>query len=123
MTLEQSVALIEHAILYGESGDIVIPELVSMNVKDLVEIFSELYQKPIVVGRIRPGEKLLESLISETQSYRLVKGPDGYFYIKPPYSSVISTEANMNYNSKLNPMTKENLYLYLKERGLLSYSV
>lgn len=123
MTLEQSVALIEHAILYGESGDIVIPELVSMNVKDLVEIFSELYQKPIVVGKIRPGEKLLESLISETQSYRLVKGPDGYFYIKPPYSTVISTEANMNYNSKLNPMTKENLYVYLKERGLLSYSV
>lgn len=120
MTLEQSVALIEHAILYGESGDIVIPELVSMNVKDLLEIFSEIYQKPIVLGTIRPGEKLLESLISETQAYRLVKGSAGYFYIKPPYSTVVSKEPIMNYSSKINPMKKDELRKYLDERGLLT---
>jgi len=39
MTLEQSVALIEHAILYAESGDTVIPELISMKLIDLMEIF------------------------------------------------------------------------------------
>jgi hypothetical protein len=43
MTLEQSVDLIEHAIINGESGDTVIPKLISMNVKDLVELFSEKY--------------------------------------------------------------------------------
>jgi FlaA1/EpsC-like NDP-sugar epimerase len=43
MTLEQSVDLIEHTILYGESGDTVVPKLISMKVKDLVEIFSEIY--------------------------------------------------------------------------------
>ena len=30
-------------------------------------------------------EKLLESLINETQSSRLVEGIDGYMYIKPAY--------------------------------------
>ncbi len=120
MTLEQSVDLIEHAILYAESGDVVIPELVSMKVKDLVEIFSELYEKPIETGVIRPGEKLLESLISETQSYRLVRGPSGYSYIKPPYKNIVSTESIMNYNSKLNPMSKDELKKYLEERNLLS---
>jgi FlaA1/EpsC-like NDP-sugar epimerase len=63
MTLKQSVDLIEHAIIYGESGDTVIPELISMKVKDLVEIFSEKYNKPIKIIGIKPGEKLLESLL------------------------------------------------------------
>ncbi len=120
MTLEQSVELIEHAILFAESGDVVIPELVSMKVKDLLEIFSELYEKPIEVGTIRPGEKLLESLISETQSYRLIRSDKGYSYIKPPFTNIASTEEIMNYNSKLNPMTKEQLRVYMDERNLLS---
>ncbi len=120
MTLEQSVSLIEHAIEHADSGDVVIPELVSMNVKDLLEIFSELYEKPIEIGVLRPGEKLLESLISETQSYRLIRSSMGYSYIKPPYKNIVSTEPIMNYNSKLNPMSKEELRVYLGERNLLS---
>jgi UDP-glucose 4-epimerase len=67
MTLEQSVDLIEYAILNGESGDTIIPKLVSMNVKDLMEIFSEKYNKPIKITGLRSGEKMLESLINETQ--------------------------------------------------------
>lgn len=120
MTLEQSVALIEHAILFAESGDVVIPELVSMRVKDLLEIFSDLYNKPVELTTIRPGEKLLESLISETQSHRLIRGNQGYSYIKPPYKNVISTEPIMNYNSKVNPMKKAELQVYLEEKNLLS---
>ena len=42
----------------GESGDIVIPKLVC-NIKDLLEIFSELYNKPIKKIPLRPGEKML----------------------------------------------------------------
>jgi FlaA1/EpsC-like NDP-sugar epimerase len=119
MTLEQSVDLIEHAILFAESGDTVIPELVSMKVKDMLEIFSDIYKKPIEITMIRPGEKMLESLISETQSYRLVRGDKGYSYIKPPYKQIQSVEPIKNYNSKINPLTKEKLYEYLNERGLL----
>jgi len=113
MTLEQSIALIEHAIVYAESGDIVIPELISMKLIDLMEIFSDKYGKPVVITGLRPGEKMLESLISETQAMRLLHGPDGYKYIKPSYKNILITDDIKNYNSKLNPLSKEELYAYL----------
>jgi UDP-N-acetylglucosamine 4,6-dehydratase len=119
MTLEQSVELIEHAILYGESGDTVIPELISMKLVDLMEIFSEKYNKPVRVTGLRPGEKMLESLISETQSMRLVNGPNGYKYIKAPYKNLLVIDDIKNYNSKLNPLTKSDLLVYLTKLQLL----
>lgn len=118
MTLDQSVDLIQHAISEAESGDIVIPKLVSCQIKDLLEIFSEKYDKPIAVGSLRPGEKLLESLINNTQSMRLVSGKDGYSYIKPPYKNIMNLETR-DYNSKINPMTKEELKSYLISLDLL----
>lgn len=112
MTLEQSVDLMEHAIIYGESGDIVIPTLVSMNVKDLFEIFSEKYNKPIKIVGLRQGEKLLESLINETQAMSLVKG-DNYMYIKPFYKNHFNPEGAIDYNSTINPLSKSELKSYL----------
>lgn len=120
MTLDQSVSLIEHAIENAESGDVVLYGLVSMYLRDLLKIFSEIYDKPIVLGEVRPGEKLHESLISETQSHRLVKGKNDYFYIKPPYKPSYTDINIANYNSKINPMTKDDLRRYLEERNLLS---
>ena len=119
MTLEQSVALIEHAIIYAESGDTVIPELISMKLIDLMEIFSEKYNKPVKITQLRPGEKMLESLISETQSMRLVQGKDGYMYIKPAYKNIVSSEPVRNYNSFTNPLTKQELTEMLIKYDLL----
>lgn len=121
MTLEQSVKLIEHAILYAESGDTVIPELISMKLVDLMEIFSEKYGKPVRITGLRPGEKMLESLISETQAMRLMNGPDGYMYIKPPYKNILITDNIHNYNSRINPLDKNTLLVYLHNCKLLSY--
>jgi UDP-N-acetylglucosamine 4,6-dehydratase len=120
MTLEQSVDLIEHALLYGDSGDTVIPKLVSMKVMDLVEIFSEKYNKPIKITGLRPGEKLLESLINVTQSARIIlKGE--YSHIKSIYDfkNEIIEEELLDYNSKINPMTKMELSNYLQNLQLL----
>ena len=120
MTLEQSVMLIEQAIVNGESGDIVIPKLVSCNIKDLLEIFSELYNKPIKKIPLRPGEKMLESLINETQSLRLIRDEvTEYMFIKPPYKDVISNCEVQDYNSKINPLTKFELKQYLHELNLI----
>lgn len=119
MTLEQSVKLIEHAILYADSGDTVIPKLISMKLIDLMELFSEKYNKPIKITGLRPGEKMLESLISETQSMRLIKQSDDYMYIKPPYKNLLVTDNIMNYNSKINPLSKEDLFTYLNSYSLL----
>jgi len=118
MTLSQSVDLIEHAICYAESGDIVIPSLISMKVKDLIEIFSEKYNKPITVTGLRPGEKMLESLINETQSMSMVMG-DGYYYIKPAYRNICHLDHVMDYNSMMNPLDKEGLRVFLDGLNLL----
>ena len=119
MTLDQSVDLVEHAILHCESGDIVIPKLISCKIKDLIEIFSEIYNKPIVLGKLRPGEKLLESLINETQSLRLKFGHDGYMYIKPCYKNIMTNNEIKDYNSKLNPLSKGEIKEYLKSLDLI----
>lgn len=120
MTLEQSVNLIEYALLYGESGDVVIPKLISCKIPDLIEIFSEKYGKPIIKDKLRPGEKMLESLINETQSMRLTYGPDGYMHIKPPFKNIMTDDAEIkDYNSTINPLSKEELKSYLDSLGLL----
>lgn len=120
MTLDQSVELINHSIVCAESGDIVIPHLVSCNIKDLIEIFSEKYNKPIIKGVLRPGEKMLESLINETQSMRLLLGPDGYMYIKPPFKNIMTPETVIkDYNSTINPLSKNELKEYLNKLELL----
>lgn len=119
MTLEQSVELINYAILNGESGDIIIPELFSMNVKDLIEIFSEKYNKSIVETKIRPGEKMLESLINETQALRTIK-INSHMHIKSLLESHnISNIEIKDYNSKINPLTKEQLKKMLIDFKLL----
>jgi UDP-N-acetylglucosamine 4,6-dehydratase len=120
MTLEQSVDLIEHTILNGESGDTVIPKLVSMKVKDLVEIFSEKYNKPILITGIKPGEKLLESLINESQSARIEINGE-YTHIKSIFNfkKTILEEQLHDYNSKINPLSKNELKIYLTNLNLL----
>lgn len=119
MTLEQSVELIEYAALHGESGDTVIPKLISLRMIDLIEIFSKKYGKPVRITGLRPGEKMLESLISETQAMRLVKMENGYMHIKPCYTNLLVTENVQNYNSKLNPLTKEELFDFMNRLDLI----
>ena len=119
MTLKQSVMLIEHAILYGESGDIVIPTLMSCNINDMFEIFSEYYNKPIKYGELRPGEKMMESLINETQSLRLIKDTTGYMYIKSAYKNIIIDNDIKDYNSTINPLNKTQLNNYLVSLNLI----
>jgi FlaA1/EpsC-like NDP-sugar epimerase len=116
MTLEESVKLIDYSIHCAESGDIVIPKLISMKVRDLLEIFSEIYKKPIVLGEMRPGEKILESLINETQAMRVVKRGD-YMHIKP--RQFFPDNIPIDYNSSIEQITKEELRALLTTLNLL----
>ena len=110
MTLEQSVNLIEYAILNGESGDTIIPQLISMRLVDLFKIFSEKYNKPINIVGLRPGEKMYESLINETQSSRIIQN-NNYYHIK----SIHKKDCNFDnieykdYNSNSNILSYDTL--------------
>ena len=62
---------------------------------------------------------MLESLISETQAMRLVKTTTGYMHIKPAYKNLLVTEDVQNYNSKLNPLTKDELKEFINSLKLI----
>jgi UDP-glucose 4-epimerase len=119
MSLEQSVDLIHYSIINGDTGDTIIPKLISMNLIDLFDIFSKKYNKPVVITNLRPGEKLLESLINESQSYRIVKN-DNYIHIKSVFNKItIFNNELQDYNSKINPLTKDELEKYLIQLQLI----
>ncbi len=120
MTLDESVDLIDYALSEAESGDIVISKLKSMKIMDLMEIFSDIYNKKVKKGVLRPGEKLLEALVNETQSTRLFKNNEkGYMHIKPYYSQVVSKEPMMEYNSTHGLVDKLELKTILSNANLL----
>lgn len=118
MTLNDSVKLIEYAIINGNSGEIIIPKLRAMYIKDMIELFSEKYNKPIKLSGVRSGERMYESLINDTQSMKTMVNED-YYHILPSYVKNIITENLFEYNSKQNILTKEQLKNYLIEVNLL----
>jgi hypothetical protein len=62
---------------------------------------------------------MLESLINESQSSRLIINGD-YSHIKSciSYPNIINNNIQ-DYNSKINPLTKEELEKYLKSLQLI----
>jgi UDP-N-acetylglucosamine 4,6-dehydratase len=117
MTQEDSVKLINYAIQHGESGDILIPKTASMSVKNMIELYANKYNKKIVPGKVRPGEKIHEDLINEYESTRC-KETDRYYIIKPPYKNY-TNEDSYKYSSHSNIITQEQLYEYLTKLKLI----
>lgn len=108
MTLKESCNLIEYAILHGNNGETIIPTIKSLYMKDLFEIFSELYKKPIKIVGLRPGEKLYESLINGTQ-HLLTYIKNDHYHITPPYNKELFNTDQADINSNYNLLTKQEL--------------
>ncbi len=86
MRLDDSIDLILKAIDEGKSGDTYIPRIESYRIVDIARCFREQYNKPIQITGIRPGEKMHECLINESERHRTVQDEDVYV-IKPCYSN------------------------------------
>jgi UDP-glucose 4-epimerase len=78
MTLDEAVDLIQHTFTYGKSGETWIPILPAMRIGDLAQIFAEQYDMKIKIVGLRPGEKLHEDLINESESTRTRDNRDYY---------------------------------------------
>ena len=118
ISINDAIELIHHAILYGSSGDVIVPKLKSANITHLIEIFSEIYNKPIKIVGLRSGEKMYETLINDTESMRATETQQ-YYYIKPQYLGTILNEHSTEYTSRQDIMSKEELYSYLKNLDLI----
>jgi UDP-N-acetylglucosamine 4,6-dehydratase len=83
MTLPEAVRLINTAIEKGTSGDIWIPKVVSYKISDLFNWFSEKFLIPVEVVGCRPGEKLHEILISQSEAVKTlsVKFGEHLYYV------------------------------------------
>jgi len=77
----QAIDLITKALKYGKGGETFVPKLPSFKIIDLIEILKEKYQaknKIKIVG-IRPGEKIHELMVNESEMPRCLE--QGNYYI------------------------------------------
>lgn len=119
MTLDESIDLIIAAAKHAESGETWLPTIRSMRVRDLAEIFSRMYNKPIKVTGIRPGEKLHEMLISETESLRLMT-KNGFHVLKSAMDTIPDNFKMIEYSSEHDCISQNDLEKYLNSLGILS---
>jgi FlaA1/EpsC-like NDP-sugar epimerase len=120
MTLDDSVDLILHTIKHGISGQTWIPRLPAMRIGDLAELFSERSKKQLKIIGLRPGEKMHEDLINESESYRTCKN-DTHCIIDPSYVS--GKNSKFTYSSSDSVMTKQQLNDHLVKLGIFDMSL
>jgi len=114
MTLDQSVNLIEYAVLHGSHNDLVIPHLYSMSIKDIFSLFGEKYNKTTIVTGLRCKEKIHEDLLSSSEAdYSYLK--DGYYHITTKKQDTTLSP----FDSSMFIITKVVLKEYLDDRNLL----
>jgi len=116
MTLDDSVDLILHALKHGNNGEIFIPKIRAMKIIDLAEIFAERYNKQIKITGIRPGEKLHEELVNESESIRVID-TGSHFVVRPIYEIV--NQEKFAYTSADDVLSKVDLLKYLTSLNIL----
>jgi UDP-N-acetylglucosamine 4,6-dehydratase len=80
ISLEEGVDLVLHALDYAWGGEIFVPKIPSYKITDVAQAIAPDARLDIV--GIRPGEKLHEEMITETDSYSTVE-LEKYFVILP----------------------------------------
>src|SRR5579872_4022917 len=83
LTLEQGVRFVLRCLGEMQGGEIFVPKIPSMKVKDLAEVLAPGCAHKAI--GIRPGEKLHEVLVSEDEARHTVEA-DGMYVILPAHS-------------------------------------
>lgn len=134
ITPKQSVELIFDAIRYCQGGEVFVPRLSSFKIVDLIEILKEKYKaknKIEIIG-IRPGEKIHELLINESEIPRTIRFKNLYIIRswieeytnnrKPPYLKERRRLRKLTvkeYSSKDQLVSKKEVKKIFKALGLI----
>ena len=115
MTLNQSVNLIEYALMHGQHNEIIIPFIHSMRIADLFSIFEAKYNKSRIVTGLRCKEKIHEDLISVSEAKNTYSKGAYYHVTAHPVA-----EGNADpFDSSQNTIHPEALAAYLTAQSLL----
>jgi UDP-N-acetylglucosamine 4,6-dehydratase/5-epimerase len=85
MTIPDAVNLVLNATPIAIGGEIFILKLPAVRIKDLAEVCAKRYAHPpanVVVGRVRPGEKVHEALLTDAEAPMALE-TDDYFIVVP----------------------------------------
>lgn len=130
---EQAVELVFKALKYGRGGEIFVPKLPAFRIIDLIEILKEKHQaenKIKLIG-LRPGEKIHELMINESEIPRTYKLKNSFMITSPiekyhpNLTSDVSSFQKQNedeikeYSSENAVINKEEVKVLFKEFGLL----
>ena len=85
ITLEQGVEMVMYALETAWGGELLVPKIPSYRIMDVAEAIGPTCEKPVI--GIRPGEKIHEEMITESDSFNTVDlGP--YYAILPAQGRV-----------------------------------
>ena len=110
ITLEQSVEMVIWTIKNAKGGEVVVPKIPSLRIKDLAKAIDP--QKKIKIIGIRPGEKIHEDLISSHDAINTID--IGRYYITlNPLDDKLRKYYAKNFKSK---KVKNNFYYNSHEK-------
>ena len=90
VTLDETVEFVLLSLLRMQGGEIFVPKIDSINIKDLVPAFNQ--KAKIKITGIRPGEKMHEILYSKEDSDNTIEFSN--FYIIKPQIKFTTTKTN-----------------------------
>ncbi len=94
ITLEEGVDLVIHAINHALGGEIFVPRIPSYRIGDVATAIGPNCEQPIV--GIRPGEKIHEEMITETDALQTIK-TDKHYIIVPMLFGHTATDLMKRY--------------------------
>ena len=119
ITLSQAVNFVINCIKIMKGGEIFVPKIPSYKILDLVKAVNP--QKKIKYIGLRPGEKIHEEMISDTDAIN-TKEFNNYFVIYPSYKKFKNSKKISNYSSinnknflssnKIKKLIKDNFYSF-----------
>lgn len=99
ITLEEAVKFVINCLKNMKGGEIFVPKIPSYKILDVVKAINP--KKKIKYIGLRPGEKIHEEMISETDAINTIEFKN-YFVIYPSYKKMKNLKKISSYSSKNN---------------------
>ena len=114
MTLDQSVNLVEYALIHAKHNEIIIPFIYSMKIADLFTLFEEKYSKTRIISGLRCKEKIHEDLLSPIEAANTYM-KNTYYHLTP---NIVKDSVVKSFSSSDNIIMCTELRKYLTDIGL-----